>query len=315
MILAANVRYMKKDALQAELKERGFSDERVAEMKRETMIAELQKLLVPAEALNNIEPEEVPFNPAGLTAAAQVAVTEVKTAPVATAVEQEAQLPDPNMGDKGWTEWVLGQLEKDEIYEKYPTCDGLFRLFEKLVGSIHRIDTKVVQTAVVENHNRATVVCTLEYQKFGSHLELVISDAADCSSTNTDYPFNQYPSATASTMALGRCLRKAMRLKTLVREEVTRPDEATARLSQELDADMVGASDTQKNMIHKLSQNLGVDPVKLLKFMASDTNSSTKIRQVDVSLLSHAEAQAVMRKLQEYNKNDGMDLPKEVIED
>lgn len=226
-----------------------------------------------------------------------VAVAEVKT--------------PPTIADKEWTSWVLDQLFPDEKYEQYPTCDGLLRIFEIVMGTIISINTTVVQSASSDNNNRATVATTLTYVRPNVSGERVytVSDAADCSLENTQHPFNLYPSATASTMALGRCLRKALRLKTLVREEVVRPSDDITKMMVEANQNSSKATDVQKNMIRKLTKGMSIGIDKLIAHM----KEAGLIVNDSLDTLNATEGQALMRQLQEYNKDDGANVPQEII--
>lgn len=299
----SSIQGMKKEALATELTNRGVDPAEVSNLSRTAMVEKLKSYFTASAALDNAQPE-VEKPQTGIVV--EVASPEVKTTKTAVA---DAATPTPL--DLEWTKYVLDQMDESEKFEKYPTCDGLLRIFEILIGEITNIHTEVKQAAELNNNNRATVVVTMEYYKDGRTYS--VSDAADCSIDNTAHPYCLYPSATASTMALGRCLRKAMRLKTLVKEEVIRPEDSITKGYAEAASNASGISDVQKNMISKLCKGLGIDQAKLLQWMSGSEYTGTRIAGSDLFRLGYNDAQCVMRQLQNYNKDDGEIIPEAIL--
>lgn len=224
--------------------------------------------------------------------------------------EKSQQIPsvelNPTISDKGWTEWILSQLEENEKIEGYPTYHGLRRMFEKYIGYIHNVRMDVKQVADVNNLNRATVLVTIEYEDEFT-IKHSISDVADVSEGNTKYPYNLYPTATAATMAESRAMRKALRLRTIAAEESQRDEISNAVNS--IATSNVKITDVQKNTINNLCNRLGISVAKLLISMSYDKNLET---------LSHENAQSVLRKLNLYERgadNEGEIIPEALFKD
>ena len=122
-----------------------------------------------------------------------------------------------------WNDYVLGMFESNEMYDGRPLCHGLRRVAELLIGTI--VSSRPTQVFAPNNNGeeigRATVVWELVFDN-GS----VFSDVADCWEGNTDDAFCVFNTATAATRAEGRALRKALRLRTVAAEEMTKKDTA-----------------------------------------------------------------------------------------
>jgi len=141
-----------------------------------------------------------------------------------TDVVTEAR-PDPTSPD--WNDYVLSLFEKSEMYDGRPLCHGLRRVAELLMGRIvSSRPTQVFSPQSGEELGRATVVWELVFED-GS----LFSDVADCWEGNTDDAFVVFNTATAATRAEGRALRKALRLRTVAAEEMTKKDTAAVARS------------------------------------------------------------------------------------
>lgn len=222
--------------------------------------------------------------------------------PKAVIVEEKA----PSISDKGWTDWILSQLDDSEKIEGYPTYHGLRRMFSEHIGYIHNVRMDVKQVADVNNLNRATVLVTIEYED-QAKIKHSISDVADVSEGNTKYPYNLYPTATAATMAESRAMRKALRLRTIAAEESQRDEISNAVNS--IATSSVKITDTQKNTINNLCNRLGISTSKLLLSMSYDKN---------LEMLSHEDGSSILRKLNLYERgpdNDGEIIPEALFKD
>ena len=94
------------------------------------------------------------------------------------------------------------------------------------------------------------------------------SDVADCWEGNTDDMFCVFNTATAATRAEGRALRKALRLRTVAAEEMTKKDTAsivksisqTKRVETEGEYDdSYRMSDAQSNFIDSKCKQLNLE--------------------------------------------------------
>lgn len=130
----------------------------------------------------------------------------------------------PTMDSPEWADYVLSQLRNDEMDQGNPTCDGLRRVTEYLIGPIVGRDVRIHQSPNKDNYGTATVVCSVKVlNNIPDHIlygrEIQEEDAADVNKYNTQKPFCLHPTATATTRAEARALRKILRLKKVVAAE------------------------------------------------------------------------------------------------
>ena len=129
--------------------------------------------------------------------------------------------PDPTSPD--WNDYVLSLFDERELYDGRPLCSGLRRIAELLIGKIvSSRPTQIFPPTSGDEIGRATVVWEVVFED-GS----LFSDVADCWEGNTDDAFCVFNTATAATRAEGRALRKALRLKTVAAEEMTKKNTAS----------------------------------------------------------------------------------------
>ena len=142
---------------------------------------------------------------------------------VDTRVKDVVKEDGPSPTSPDWNDYVLGLFEPTEMYDGRPLCHGLRRVAELLMGRI--VSSRPTQVFAPNNSGeeigRATVVWELVFED-GS----LFSDVADCWEGNTDDAFCVFNTATAATRAEGRALRKALRLRTVAAEEMTKKDTA-----------------------------------------------------------------------------------------
>lgn len=219
--------------------------------------------------------------------------------------------PDPL--DPNWTQFLLKQLDESEVIEGFPTCDGLRRMFELYIGEITNCLVEPITTPTAGN-NRATIKCTISYLPFQSRYGGIknISDISDCHEANTVFPYSLYMTATAATMAEGRCLRKGLRLKTVSREEIagTNPVSSVDAAIREAERPE-RSSDNQRLAIAGVANNLNISLQSMLTFMKTEK----VINNVKLDDLSYKEAQDVMRRLTDYERgeeNKGLSIPVEL---
>lgn len=132
-----------------------------------------------------------------------------------------------------WHDYVMTYFQPNELMEGNPTTAGLRRVAELLLGDI--VSSKPVQVFPSEGNgpSRATVVYEvriawkLEATVQGEYSSIrTYADVADVWHGNTDALFCGYAVATASTRAEGRALRKALKLRGVAAEELTKQDVA-----------------------------------------------------------------------------------------
>jgi hypothetical protein len=173
------------------------------------------------QELENLETEEavvgvldeVDLNNAEEEEEASVDLSEVMGGPII-----------PPMDSYEWADYVMSQLRNDEMDQGNPTCDGLRRVTEYLIGPIVGRDVRIAQSPNKDNFGTATVVCSVKVlNNIPDHIlygrEMQEEDAADVNKYNTQKPFCLHPTATATTRAEARALRKILRLKKVVAAE------------------------------------------------------------------------------------------------
>jgi hypothetical protein len=171
----------------------------------------------------------------------------------------------PSITSPEWNDYVLDLFVDSELFDGRPTCAGLRRVAELVLGRIvSSRPTQVFPPSGGDEIGRATVIWEVIFMD-GS----LFSDVADCWEGNTDDTFCVFNTATAATRAEGRALRKALRIKTVSAEEMTKKNTAsivksisqTKRVETEGEYDdSYRMSDAQANFIDaKCSQlNLNV---------------------------------------------------------
>ena len=111
----------------------------------------------------------------------------------------------PRPVDPDWTDYILGQLTKDEKFEEYPSLDGLKRLLLKEYGDIKESSSSIVVKPSFDNMFTYVVEHTLVVQEHGGNV--VIEAIAEATAENIEAPYDKYPAAIASTRAYGRAVR------------------------------------------------------------------------------------------------------------
>ena len=213
----------------------------------------------------------------------------------------------PSMTDPKWNDYVMSMFTEKEMYNGNPLVNGLRRVAEVVLGPIvYSGPTQVFPPQRDDHHGRATVVFTVEFQN-----GMRFSEVADCWEGNTDDMFCAYAIATASTRAEGRALRKALRIKAVAAEEMTKKD--TAKIVRELSAkkessdggydDSSRMSDAQSNFIDVKCRQLNVNGTTLLASVFN-VSSSRKI--------SKKVASDIIDRLNTYQQ-DKSSIPEEVI--
>lgn len=179
--------------------------------------------------------------------------------------------PDaPPMHDPKWNDYVMGLFSEDELFDGRPLVAGLRRVAELILGRIVKsVPNQVFPPKDEEHFGRAVISWIIEFES-GE----IFGDVGDSWVGNTDDAFCPFNVATAATRAEGRALRKALRIKTVSAEEMTKKDtEAVARNIVKANENKVSdgsyreedrASDAQINFIDIKCKQLDVDAVAFL---------------------------------------------------
>jgi hypothetical protein len=175
----------------------------------------------------------------------------------------------PSMLSREWHEYAMNLFDETELVDGHPLVSGLRRVAELVLGPIvFSGPTQVFPVQRDDHHGRATVVFTVEFAN-----GMKYSEVADCWEGNTDDSFCAYAVAIASTRAEARALRKALKIKGVAAEELTKKDTAkivreksSTKTTSDGDYDDQGRmSDAQLNFIDIKCKQLNVDGNKLLK--------------------------------------------------
>ena len=213
----------------------------------------------------------------------------------------------PSVTDPGWNDYVMSKFIDKELYDGNPLVHGLRRVAELVIGSIVRSGpTQVFPPQRDDHHGRATVVFTVEFEN-----GMIYSEVADCWEGNTDDMFCAYAIATASTRAEGRALRKALRIRAVAAEEMTKKD--TAKIVRELSAkkevsdggydDSSRMSDAQHNFIDVKCKQLGVNGALLFTTVFNVDNNRKITKKV---------ASDIIDTLNEYQR-DKTTIPEAIL--
>ncbi len=226
-----------------------------------------------------------------------------------TSVQDVIETSHPSMLSPEWHEYVISLFDESELMDGNPLVAGLRRVAEIVLGPIIESGpSQVFPVQEADHHGRATVVFTV---KFASGL--TYSEVADCWEGNTDDMFCAYAMATASTRAEGRALRKALKIKGVAAEELTKKNTAEIvrsashkAASSSSDGDFnedSRMSDAQYNFIDVKCRQLNVSGEDLFK-QIFDVDNNRKV--------SKKVASDIIDKLNEYQR-DKSTIPEEIL--
>lgn len=206
----------------------------------------------------------------------------------------------PSMFSPEWSDYVMSKFAPDELVEikgdKYPTCYGLRRVTEELVGEILEskpINLIVSPDSTFSNPGRVTCHYEVVIKPYGQDRYVkTVGDVAEVFSLNCDDLFLAYPAATAVTRAEGRCLRKILKLKCVAAEEITRNKDVGKAVQEAItvspatDGTYNAEAEITPNQIGYLEskcEQLGID---LMKFINSGENKYSTIQEVTKKIAS-----------------------------
>ena len=134
--------------------------------------------------------------------------------------------PDkPSITSPEWHDYVMQFFQPNELVEGNPITAGLRRVAELLLGDIMESGPiNVVAPSNDDGPGRATVTYRVTFNWMNSGQMRTYADTADVWHGNTDDLFCAHPVATASTRAEGRALRKALKIRALAAEELSKKD-------------------------------------------------------------------------------------------
>lgn len=213
----------------------------------------------------------------------------------------------PNMLSPDWHDYAMSLFEEDELMNGHPLVTGLRRVSELVLGQImYSGPTQVFPVTRDDHHGRATVVFTVRFANGSEY-----SEVADAWEGNTDDTFCAYAVAIASTRAEARALRKALKIKGVAAEELTKKD--TAKIVRDIskqtnstggDYDDQGRmSDAQSNFIDIKCKQLDVDGGKLFKEVFNVDQNRKVSKKV---------ASDIIDRLNEYQR-DKSSIPESIV--
>ena len=168
-----------------------------------------------------------------------------------------------------WNDYVMSQFQPSELVEGNPLVHGLRRVAQRMLGQIEFSGpTQVFPVQREDHHGRATVIYTVKFRN-----GLTYSEVADSWEGNTDDMFCAFAVAIASTRAEARALRKALQIRTVAAEELTKKD--TAKIVREISNskdssdgefdESTRMSDAQSNYIDVKCKQLDINGANLFK--------------------------------------------------
>lgn len=225
-----------------------------------------------------------------------------------TSVHDIVMAEAPSMLSPEWNDYAMALFEEGELVDgKYPLVAGLRRVAELALGPIvFSGPTQVFPVQRDDHHGRATVVFAVEFangQRF--------AEVADSWEGNTDDMFCAFAVAIASTRAEARALRKALKIKGVAAEELTKKD--TAKIVRDISKqkessdgdydDQSRMSDAQLNFIDVKCKQLNINGQKLFK----DIFNADSNRKVSKKVASD-----IIDKLNDYQR-DKSSIPETIV--
>ena len=192
----------------------------------------------------------------------------------------------PDMLSPEWSDYVKTLFDPSEMIDGNPLVHGLRRVSEQVIGPIMFSGPSQVFPVTSEHGvGRATVVFTV---RFANGLEC--SEVADSWEGNTDDTFCAFAVAIASTRAEARALRKALKMKGVAAEELTKKDTAkivrqASQVTKQSDGEYNeadGMTSSQAKFLDSKCKQLNINVTKLLHSLGIDPNRKiTKGRASD----------------------------------
>jgi hypothetical protein len=192
-----------------------------------------------------------------------------------TSVKDVVMSDVPSMLSPEWHDYAMTLFTESEMVDSHPLVAGLRRVAELVLGPIvFSGPTQVFPVQREDHHGRATVVFSVEFSNGMRYAEV-----ADSWEGNTDDMFCAFAVAIASTRAEARALRKALKIKGVAAEELTKKDTAkivrdisnTKNASEGEYDDQSRMSDAQYNFIDVKCKQLNIDGEKLFARFSVDS--------------------------------------------
>jgi hypothetical protein len=212
----------------------------------------------------------------------------------------------PSMLSPEWHDYAMTLFNQSELVDGHPLVAGLRRVAELVLGTItFSGPTQVFPVQRDDHHGRATVVFSVEFAN-----GIRYSEVADSWEGNTDDMFCAFAVAIASTRAEARALRKALKIKGVAAEELTKKD--TAKIVRDISStkassegeydDQSRMSDAQHNFIDVKCKQLNISGKQLFKEFNVDSGKK----------ISKKVASDIIDRLNDYQR-DKNSIPQELL--
>lgn len=223
-----------------------------------------------------------------------------------TSVKNVVITDAPSMLSHEWHDYAMTLFHESEMVDGHPLVAGLRRVAELVLGPIvFSGPTQVFPVQRDDHHGRATVIFTVQFDNGMKYAEV-----ADSWEGNTDDTFCAYAVAIASTRAEARALRKALKIKGVAAEELTKKD--TAKIVRQISSvkessageynEQDRMSDAQYNFIDIKCKQLNINGEKL--FTLFNVDSGKKV--------SKKIASDIIDSLNDYQR-DKSSIPQDII--
>lgn len=235
------------------------------------------------------------------------------TSTIIPPVEQSNEDAVPRYGSAEWHDYILSKFDKSELIDGNPTCAGLRRVAEDILGDIVvSRPTHIFPSTDANGPGRATVVFEIVIDWMNSGQLRTFSDVADVWHGNTDDLFCAHPVATASTRAEGRALRKALKIRCLAAEELTRKKDVESIVRKSIpvaptdgdwkEEDQISAP--QINFIDGKCKQLNINVVKFINIGDKQYSNITEVTKKTASKML-----GVLNDYQNHTKN----IPEQIV--
>jgi hypothetical protein len=212
----------------------------------------------------------------------------------------------PSMLSTEWHDYAMTLFHPSEMVDGHPLVAGLRRVAEVVLGPIaFSGPTQVFPVQREDHHGRATVVFTVQFANGMKYAEV-----ADSWEGNTDDMFCAFAVAIASTRAEARALRKALKIKGVAAEELTKKD--TAKIVRDISTTKKASegeydendrmSDAQYNFIDVKCKQLNIDGTRLFAQFGVDSG-----RKVSKKIASE-----IIDKLNDFQR-DKSSIPEDIL--
>lgn len=217
--------------------------------------------------------------------------------------ENELDKIRPRYGTKEWDTYVKSQFTEDEMIDSNPFCHALRRVAVELLGDIIYSAPKEVIVQGEPNHpGKVTVSYELRIAWMGTDEVRVFGDVSEVWEGNTDDLFLAHPSATASTKAEGRCLRKALMVRCVAVEELPGKKDVVGKVREAKKTNPTPTNGNmnpkdpitgpQKGLINRMCGQMSIDVMKFVNLGSGVYD--------DIDQVSKQTGIGMIKKLNEY---------------